>query len=439
MNEQLCIDFDSGSNQGLLAHITGITPSIKKNFCAHCGCELVRPTQKRRGARSKYCSDKCYLESGRNGTSYNNCVLTQCNQCGKDYVAYRNGSRYCSTECSREARGKNVQCKYCSKDFFKYDSNRVYCSCECAVLGRSYGTKDHYDEIVGLIKSDLESGMPTKRVKKKHGVAYTAVKRVIDQEYGGNNPQHVYAAKLYQDGKTESEIAAMLKVGEGGVVSWLLRLVPSYCKPVKEPKPATFKDATPKVATPQDRAATAAALRLYRKVKNARTVCAELGMSLHKIMDLLGKTKGYARIRRGISLGKYTSEGKKRKTISTKYTNEKHFSDTLAATIADTFPLVSREVSTGSTTRIDVVVVRHRFKAVIECKWDVKITNIHKSVGQSLIAKNKLGASHAFVCWPDDVHVSREAIKDCRDAGVYACKEGDVVLFLENCFSGVMV
>lgn len=361
------------------------------------------------------------------------CSVTKkiCANCKKEYTGRKN--KYCSHECLKQGQKILTQCDYCQGDYYAdRSSRRKYCSDYCSKYGRFYGTKNNYLSIVETIKYELESGIASKQIAKKHNISYTAIKRVIDDFYDGKNPQHFRAVKLYKSGICEEDIAKTLNVNVGAICTWLYKLVDGYTKPKKQ---ALQKEKARKEKKQFERHATAKALSLYRKFKNVRLVANELDEPPERIRAFLASTKGYKKIRsKLITLG-HTKQQKRLHKISTKYKNEKHFSDHLASEIADYFPGVQREAASGTTTNIDILVKHKNQRAVIECKWDVKITNIHKAIGQVMVAKNKLFASVAIVCWPDDVFVSSEAISDCNDVGVFACPESGVIDLLKREFS----
>ena len=95
--------------------------------CAHCGKEFIAHKD-----TSLYCSIKC-----RNHESYIRNVRKnkQCPICGKE-IKYGEGNKtYCSDECRDKAHVKI--CEECGKEFIPkyngmYNDSARYCSAECA-------------------------------------------------------------------------------------------------------------------------------------------------------------------------------------------------------------------------------------------------------------------------------------------------------------------
>lgn len=319
-------------------------------------------------------------------------------------------------------------CCICSKQFWKSSGTmrHVVCSAECSNLKRSYGSIENKQKVTAEVIALLNSGMTNGQIAKQLGVCKTTVKTLAFEKFKGISPIHAKAVELYKGGLSEKEIADKIGKKKGTVITWLMHNIQDYVKPEKK--------VPVKVRREQDRDGMAKALRLYRKLKNVRMAARELEMHEEQARLLLFHTKAYHKMRAKVVTLKNTEQRKRQGVISRKYTNEKNFSDTLAAQIADYFPRVEREAPTGTTTNMDILVDYKDKRAVIECKWDVKITNIHKAIGQVIVAKNKLFAHVAVVCWPDDVYVSNEAIADCSGAGVFACPEGGLVSLLEREF-----
>lgn len=58
-----------------------------------------------------------------------------CDFCGVPFSSYNNDRKYCSTQCSHNAKKKPVQvkiCPKCGKEFYNRRHDTIYCSYECA-------------------------------------------------------------------------------------------------------------------------------------------------------------------------------------------------------------------------------------------------------------------------------------------------------------------
>lgn len=365
-----------------------------------------------------------------------------CSHCGAPYYRQpkERGRTWCGKECSNRIHEKYAKCGFCGQEFLaggKRDGvmykPKKYCSCACANNRRWFAGPDEKDRRLAEVDALIESGVPIKAVSKKTGIGYAVVKKRCEERHGSIPPTWARAIALFEAGDDEATIGAKVGRSTSTIIAGLLRFMGAY-------KPRYVNaDARGKMAADERRRAkrafSAKCLWAYRKTKNVRLAAKSMGIGIEALRCAIAGIGAYQRIRAKTITHGDTNRKKMISKISNAYANESEFSDALAGRIADVYPNTQREVASGSTTRTDIVVLSGGKKVVIECKWDVKITNIHKGAGQAAIAQKKLGADHCIVCWPDDVIVSAEAIDDASMLGATAVSEGLVIPTLRKWFS----
>lgn len=97
---------------------------IRVSACLNCKQQVQSGT---RGLPALYCSRTCKKQ--------HRLAAMTCEECGKQHYAANPKQKYCSPQCSNEARRIEpiYHCKWCSRPFFPKAKNRkTYCTRECA-------------------------------------------------------------------------------------------------------------------------------------------------------------------------------------------------------------------------------------------------------------------------------------------------------------------
>lgn len=362
----------------------------KQKKCVVCGAEI-------NDHRARYCSDKC-----RSTTLYVSEKFTaSCKYCGTKYSAGHGSSQYCSIECKRRSKGAYKKCDYCHKEYFAKDIGRKYCSTNCDKYGRSYGTKEQYEALLVKIRLLLEKGLPTKKVASDLCIPYTAVKRVIDDEYLGMNPCHQKAINLFVSGKTEQQIADIIGIGAGSIITWLTRLHDGYTPPLKK----HHKSAD---GIKEKRDKTAKYLRAFKRLRSIKLVANELGVTDEKALSVLRKNKFYKKYRD--TQRKASGWDKARFTRSRKYDNEAAFERSIFEQILKLDPQAKQQVYYLDQKTCDIVCTVGAEKYAIELKTELKEPKFSSCSMQAVVAGMYLNATSIY-CHPDDCWPTQTAMK----------------------------
>jgi hypothetical protein len=368
----------------------------------------------------KYKQSENHTRPARHDTS-----LAPCPTCKKQFNRYHRGMKFCSVDCKRMAHQKFIHCNYCGKEFFASESKRKYCCHNCALYGEYYGTIERYKSIVNDIKQLLESGVANKQIAKKFNIPYTAVKRVIDEEYKGISPCHKKAVELYRAGISEEEICKIVGHHKGKVVTWLMTNIPGYIPPNKferENKESKRKDQRNKKAQ---------YLAVYRKLKSVKAVADYLGVGDEAAQSILSSCKAYKRARK-----KYWSKPKRyvRSSRSKKYKTELDFENVVFDQILKIDPQAQRQVPYLRQKTCDIVCTIAGIKYAIELKTELKEPKFSSGSMQAFVAAKHLDAV-AIYCHPDDcgpTESGREVIASVFGDKVRVINENELMEFLHG-------
>jgi hypothetical protein len=357
--------------------------------------------------------------------------LAPCPTCKKQFNRYHRGMKYCSVDCKRKANQKFISCNYCNKEFFASESTRKYCCHNCFVYGESYGTIERYESIVAKARNLLESGTPNKQVAKECGIPLTAIKRILDEHYAGENPVHTRAIALYQEGRTEEEISAIVGTHTGAVVTWLMRKIPGYVPPKKLER----KDKESK--RKEKRKQIAKYLAVYRNLKTVKAVADHFGVRDEAAQLILGGCKGYKRARAKMLLrakAAFSSHEYARSTRSRKYKTELDFENVMFKQILKIDPKAQRQVQYLRQKTCDIVCTIAGIKYAIELKTELKEPKFSSCSMQAFVAAKQLDAvaiyCHPNDCWPTES--GREVISIVFGDKVRVINENELMEFLHG-------
>lgn len=116
--------------------------------------------------------------------------LKKCHQCGKEFYGYKHGNlvnAYCSRKCfayNFMSKRPKVKCKFCGTVFI-IESGRKrsaeFCNRKCRQM-HSVGTIRVDPEIVGKVRSLVESGYSFRKVSSELGVSRETISKIMSSK-----------------------------------------------------------------------------------------------------------------------------------------------------------------------------------------------------------------------------------------------------------------
>lgn len=355
--------------------------------------------------------------------------LFKCRHCGADYLGRKNGMGYCSFKCKQAGKGYWKPCAFCGEQFYapeRRTESKKYCSVTCSNRGPRYGNKQNYEATRLAVIGDLDRLIPSKTIAKNRAIPCAFVRRVLKEEYADCSPIAKAVIRLYEDGKTESEIAIKLCRQTGEVITWLMHGLVGYQRPSKK-RPETVESLGAKMLRrgSEERNRVAALLRRWRSGCKVKDLMAE---NAHANSMLL-RSRVYRQIsqaRRAAS--PYTRACHGRRERSKLFPSEtKDFIPVVVnAMTANGWTCIREERVGLGRRRCDIWALKGDRTLIVQCKVETKATCADEVLGQALVA-GAIMRSAACVCIPSDVAILLGYVAVAQSLGVGVFTEQTIV------------